>query len=126
MKRLAVLSFALVGLFAFAEDAVPTESWLLQILTFVSTVKGLSTVALAAGITQLVMVFFKTPLAGFAGKYKLLLVSALTPVSLLLAAMATGVSLKGAIGQAPVIAALQVFLHQAIKQFTESEQPQPL
>lgn len=126
MKRLAILSLSLIGLYAFADEVVATESWLLQILTFVSTMKGLSTVALAAGITQLVMVFFKTPLAGFAGKYKLLLVSALTPIALLLAAMATGVSLKGALGQAPVITAIQVLVHQILKQFTESEQPQPL
>lgn len=110
----------------FADDTATTESLFLQILTFVTTLKGASTIAIAAGVVQLVMLFFKTPLAAFAGKYKLLVVSALTVPALILAAVVTGMPLSAALGQAPVLAAVQSLLYQAWKQFLEPAGPQPL
>lgn len=99
------------------EDPVATETWLLQVLNFASTVKGMSALALAAGVTQLLMVGFKTPLASFAGKFRLIAVATFSAVSLVLASMAMGLDLGAAIGQAPVLTSLQVLLHQIWKQF---------
>lgn len=124
LNKLVLFVGVVFAVTVFAEDSVATESWLLQILTFVSTIKGASTVAIAAGVVQLVMIFFKTPLAAFAGKTKLLLVSALTVPALLLAAMATGVTWQTALGQAPVLAAFQSLLFQIWKQFFEPSGPQ--
>lgn len=104
------------------EDPVATETWLLQVLNFASTVKGMSALAIAAGVAQLLMVGFKTPLASFAGKFRLIAVAVFSTVSLILAAMAMGLDLGAAIGQAPVLTSLQVLLHQIWKQFFLKEE----
>ena len=129
MKRYLSLGMILAGalvmvsLKAFADDIevpTPTESWLLQVLTWLSTVKGMSSMAIAAGVTQLLMVGFKTPLASFTGRWRFVIVSLLSVVGLVLGGLATGSTLTMALGATPVLNAFQVFVNQAWKQlFTE-------
>lgn len=119
MKRYLSLAMIFAGALAFADsvtDPVATESWLLQVLTFVSTAKGLTTIGLAAGVVQLVMLGFKTPLAAFTGRWRFVIVSLLTVAGLIVGSMATGATFSAALGQAPVLAAVQVFLDQAWRQ----------
>lgn len=98
------------------EDPLATEAWLLQVLNFVTTMKGLTSLALAAGVAQLVVGLGRTPLANVAGKWRLVLVSLVSVVGLVLGAMATGLDVKAALGLGPVLAAVQVFIHQLWKQ----------
>jgi hypothetical protein len=97
------------------------EQFLADIIAFIATVKGASVLAIAAGIAQLVMKFFQTPLADFAGKYKLLIVSGVSVVATVLGAMVTGLSFGAAILSGGAIAALQVFLHQIYTHFFAKE-----
>jgi hypothetical protein len=103
--------------FAGIDDQVPTESWLFQVFQFFSTAKGKATMAIAAGVVQLLMVGFQTPLAQVAGKYRLLAVSLLSFLSVVVGALAAGLPVAGALGAAPALAAFQVFVSQVWKQF---------
>lgn len=89
-----------------------TEAWLIEILKAVASVKGMSTAAIAVLVVQILMKFFETPLSQFAGKWKLLAVSGLTVVASVLSGLAMELPLSAALGQAPVLAAVQVFVHQ--------------
>lgn len=118
------LFLTFVGLFAFGGDineTVTTEGFLLQVLTFATTLKGLTTAAIAAGVAQLVVVLGKTPLANVAGKWRLVLVSLVSVVALVLASVATGQPVEAALAASPALASVQVFVHQLWKQlFTEA------
>lgn len=120
MNRLIALTIFLPLLaFAGIDDVVNTETWVLEVLKFFTTIKGLGTLAVVAGAVQLAMIAFQTPLANVAGKYRLVAVAGFSAIGLLLGAMATGQSLGAAVLSAPVLAALQVFANQIYKQFFE-------
>lgn len=121
---LLLFVFVLVPRLVLADDineVVPSEQVLLQLLAFITTLKGLSALAIAAGVIQLLMKLMKTPLAAVAGKWRLTMVALLSVVSLVVAAMATGLPLEAAVGSAPVLAGVQVFINQIWKQFFQKE-----
>lgn len=108
-----------VLLLAGIDDVVPTETWVLELLQFISSAKGLTVLAVAAGVTQLLMRLLQTPLANVAGKWRLTLVSLFSFGAVLAGALVAGVPIGAAIFSAPVLAAFQVFLNQVYKQFFE-------
>lgn len=121
MKKVAWLSIALFPVLALAgiDDVVPTEGWILELLQFITTAKGLGALAIGAGVTQLAMRLLQTPLANVAGKWRLTLVAALSVVGIVLGGMVTGLPFMGALLTAPALAAFQVLLNQIYKQFFE-------
>lgn len=73
--------------------------------------------AIVITVTQFLMKLFEGPLANVAGKYKLVIVSALSVVSAVATAMAMGTDLVNALFTGAGLAAVQVFLHQIYVQF---------
>ena len=65
--------------------------------------------------------FFKTPLASFAGKYRLLIVLGLTVAASVVGLMSQGVTFFAALVNGATLSALQVFAHQVYKQFIEKK-----
>jgi len=76
-----------------------------------------STIAIVVTITQVLMKLLEGPLANVAGKFKLVIVSALSVVLAVATAMAAGTDLVTALFTGAGLAAVQVFLHQVYVQF---------
>lgn len=80
--------------------------------------QGMGGLAIVAVVVQLVMKFLKLKAAdGIAGSTKLLIVTGLTVVGAVCSGLASGASLMVVIMSGPVLAAIQVFVHQIIKEF---------
>lgn len=105
--------------FALDDVVVPNDQFLFALWQFVGGVKGLAGMALIAAVVQIVMMFFKTSLASFAGKYRLLIVLGLTVVASMVGLMSQGVSFTAALVNGATLSAIQVFAHQVYKQFIE-------
>lgn len=93
----------------------------------IGSVKGASALLLVVIISQLLMLFFRTPLGSFAGKWKLLIIYGM---SLLGGVVALKVSVDGigwlaALLHANTLGALQVLAHQAKKQFWNKKDEKP-
>jgi hypothetical protein len=93
------------------------SQFLMDLVAFFSTVQGQSVLAVAAGLAQLALKAFQTPLADFAGKYKLVVVSGVTVLATVLGSMLTGLSFTAALLSGGAVTALQVFVHQVYTQF---------
>ena len=106
---------------ALISQAVQPADVLTELLTFVGGLKGASVLAISVGVTQLLMKFFNSSLANFAGKYKLLVVSALSLVASVLGSFASGASIMNALMSGAVLASVQVFGHQVYLQFFASK-----
>lgn len=126
MKRL-VPSFVAVSLFvsiaALAEELVqvPTEQFLGSLWQFIGGVGAMKGLALVAGVVQILMLFFRTSLSNFAGKYRLLIVLALTLVASVVTLMSQGLPLMAALMHGTTLGSLQVLGHQLWKQFVEKK-----
>lgn len=108
--------------FASVEDVVDTNVFLMELIKSLGGIKGASGLAIAALVTQLIMKALQTPLAAMMGKYRLLVVALLSLVSGVLALMVSGVTLPMALLHSTTLTAVQVFVHQILKQFAEKKQ----
>jgi len=119
---------AFLPLLALAEaaDVIPKEQWVLELVTWLFSIKGASVMAIAVGVSQLLMKFFKTTFGDFAGKWKLLLVAGFSLLAVVLGGMLTGLSLPAAAATSQAIAAFQVFFHQILAQFQKQEVVNPI
>lgn len=125
LKPWIFLSFFAFITCAFAEVAVseiPVSDFLMELYKSINGIKGLSVLASAIVIVQLLMMFFKTKLSDFAGKYRLLVVTGLTMVVGILGLMNTGMPFLAAMVHSSTLAAAQVFGHQVIVQFFEKKE----
>ena len=105
---------------------LPTADWLMLMVAAIGGMKGMSALAIAASVSQLLLKFLSTPLAKFAGKYKLLAVTGLTLVTGVLALMvASDMSMFVALMHSTTLAAFQVFVHQIWKQFVKKSNELP-
>ena len=110
------------GAVAYANDAeviVGNDQFLMSLWQFIGGSKGMSGMALVAAIVQIVMMFFKTSLASFAGKHRLLIVMGLTVVGSIVGLMSQGMSFTAALVNGATLSGMQVFAHQLYKQFIE-------
>jgi len=107
--------------FGNVEEVFPTEQWIMDLFSGLGGLKGASTLAIVALIVQLIMKFFKTPLANFAGKYRLIVVSGLTVIGGMVGLVAQGSTWLSALVSASVIAAIQVFFHQIVTQYKKKD-----
>lgn len=140
--RLFVKLFAVVFVFLFAlvcfgdPSPIPLPSpgvvtdmgydqALAALLVSVNGAKGMGTLGIIAVIVQGLMYVLRTPLGNFAGKFKLLAIYLLTVVLAVVALKLQGVSIGMAFINANVLAYLQVFAHQAMKQFMEPAADKP-
>ena len=85
------------------------------ILTSVGGMKGASTLAIVAGVIQILMALFRTRF--ISGKYKLMTVYLLSLLGGVIGLKMQGLSLGAAFLHANSLAALQVLGNQAYKQF---------
>lgn len=137
MFRIALVVISAVMLFAFGTAALaqssmpaslpvdlPTDQALALFLQSLGGLKGAGALAIAVVVVQAIMLFFRTPLATFAGKYRLLIVGGLSIVAGFIALLATGLDWKLALMNTGVIGPIQVFIHQIVKQISpEAEAP---
>lgn len=124
MKPIILFLLALfIPVVALAQASMPVEIpvdvALGELLKIVGGMKGFSALGIAMLVTQAVMLFFRTPLANFAGKWKLLIASGVAIVASFLGLLASGVEWKLALVHGTVLAAVNVFLHQLVKQVAE-------
>lgn len=136
MKRFfvsLVLVFSFVAArVAFAQDAssLPTDldpgDALKQLLAALGGLKGATALGIVGVVVQAIMLFFRTQLANFSGKWRLTIVVAANLLGGLLALKLTGISWSAALLHSNTFAAVQVLLHQVYKQFTEQVEPQIL
>lgn len=124
-----VLAILAVPVIAFAEvtpDPTPIDiqTWLLQTIQWVLSLKGASVLVIVVGAVQILMAFFKTALGdSFVGKYQLLTLAFLSVVGVVVGGLSTGLTFLQALFQGPSLAAIQVFIYQLIKQFTAKSVP---
>lgn len=112
---------------AFAQDAaslptslpadLETGEALKLLITSLGGLNGASALAAVAVGVQVLMAFFRSPLANFAGKYRLLIVSALSMVFGVLALKLSGVDWVGALVHSATLTSVMVFGNQVLKQF---------
>lgn len=108
---------AAVSLASGVTDPVTNEQWVLELMTLIGGVSGMSQMAVIAAVVQLLMRLFKTPLGEYAGRWRLVIVSGLTFLGALIAGIASGSSLIGILLSGAVLTSMQVFVNQLYKQF---------
>lgn len=127
IKKGFFLSALLLPVLAFAQDQVSDLEFLQGLLSFIGGLKGAGTLAIVAGVVQLVMQLLKTPflsklLPSISGATKLLIVSGLSVVGGLLVLMSDGQSFLAALMHSTTLAALQVFANQIFQQFSKKKE----
>lgn len=93
-----------------------------ELLKFLGSIKGQTTMGIVAALVQLAMMFFRTSMGDLAGVWKWVIVSGLSMVGVLLASMAAGNSFLVSITSGAVLAAFQVWLHQLIKTISDAKE----
>ncbi len=93
----------------------------------IGSVKGASSLLLVMLITQLLMLFFRTPLGSFAGKWKFLIIYGMSLVGGVVALKINvdGMEWLTALLHANTLATFQIFAHQAKKQFWDKKNEKP-
>ena len=130
MKRfsyIAILAGLMLTTKAFADDVVtvPTEQFIGAAFQFLGGLAGLKGMALVLAVVQLAMLFFRSPLASFAGKHRLLIVLSLTLLTSVVTLVSQGLPLMAALMHGTSLSALQVLGHQLWKQFVEKSDEAP-
>lgn len=92
-----------------------------QLVASLGGLKGATAVGIALLVVQAVMFFFRTKLAEFAGKWRLVIVTGLTLVTVVLGLVATGMPWMAALTNASTASAFSVLLNQFMKQFKKEE-----
>ena len=83
--------------------------------------KGATALGISFAVVQAIMLFFRTPLAAFAGKWRLVIVTGLSLVVGTLGLALSGLPVGAALLHSQTFAALQVFINQIFKQFQKAE-----
>ncbi len=102
-------------------SSVPTDlqtgEALELLIKSIGGLKGASALGIAVAITQALMLFFRTPLANFAGKWRLVVLTGLSLVVCVLALRVAGVDWLTALVHSSTLTTAQVFGNQMFKQF---------
>ena len=133
MKKLVLsLGILLMPVLAFSSvpvdlsQEVPVQDFLAFLIQSMGGMKGASTLAVVAIILQGALILFRTSLLDkFSGKYKLLIVYALSLVGGIVALMTQGIDFNAALIHSNSLAAYQVFFHQVIKHVAEKKNESP-
>lgn len=110
------------------KEVLDTTLFLKALMESIGSFKGASTLMMVALVLQLLMLFFRTQLAAFAGKWKLLVVYGLSLFGGVLALKATvpGMEWLAAFLHSNSLAAMQVLAHQVKKQFWDKKDEAPI
>jgi len=100
---------------------LPVSDALAQLLTLVGGIKTATVLGIVVLVVQGALLFFRTPLAAFAGKAKFLIVAGLTLVAGTLSLVAAGTPWLAAITASLSASSFQVFVHQGITQLSEKK-----
>ncbi len=138
LKRLlAVLAILFVPALALAQvepaslpvllptTDLTTDQALGELLKSLGGFKGATALGIVFLVVQALLLFFRTKLADFAGKWKLVIVTALSLVGGVIGLLVSGVPLLAALTHATTFTSLQVFGNQFIKQFAEKPATAP-
>lgn len=101
-------------------DPISESAFFAKLLELLGQVKGASVMAVAMIVAQAVMYFFRTPLADFAGKYKLAVVAVVNLVVVVLGGLVSGLPLLGAIFNQAVFVAIQIAVNELLKHIKEA------
>lgn len=121
-KLLPILSLGVCAL-ALGEDQpdVSIVDFIMAVINAAGGLKGASILAGVGIVIQLLMLFFRTPLALFASKFKLVVVAGLSLVGGIVGLAASGMSIGEALLHSSTLAFAQVFFHQVYVQFIKKE-----
>lgn len=123
MKWLSFIVLMLLSFAALAQGEVivaPTGEELLKFLQSIGGLKGAGALAIAVVAVQGLILFFRSSFAKFSGAYQLLIVNALSLVAGVVALKVSGgVEWSAALLHSQTLAALQVFVHQVLKQVSK-------
>lgn len=124
---LTVFLFSLIAFCADATDPLATGDFFTQLWQLIGQGKGASGLGLAVAITQGFMLFFRTEMANFTGKWKLTIVLGLSMAVGIMTLRTSGASWSAALFNSATLAAVQVFGHQLMKQLSKKDtSPTPL
>lgn len=116
-------TFALLGaaaaLAADPAQTSPEVDFFNSFLASIGGLRGASALTIVVIVTQLGIKFMRTRWSELAGKWKLLIVSGFSVVASIAGLMVAGQPFAAALLDASTMPLVQVFLHQAWKQFTE-------
>ena len=96
-----------------------TGDALQQLINSLGGLKGATALGIAVFVVQAILLFFRTKLADFSGKWRIVIVAGLSVVVGTLSLLVSGLPITAALVHADTAAAVQVFIHQLWKQFTE-------
>lgn len=120
MKWFLVVALALPVLALGADvSPLPEMSFFSELLKLLGGWKGMEVKALVVALVQLAITFLRTPFGAVAGKWKLVLVLALSIVATVLGHLFSGMSLVQALLDGTVLAAVQVFANELVKHLTQ-------
>lgn len=114
-----VLTFALFAGNGLGEIVEPTVDEWVQFLMSLKGWQGFSTLGIAAAVVQGALFIFRSQFFGLDGKQKIVIVQALTIVAGVIGLRIQDFDWFSSIIHANTLGAIQVFLHQLYKQFTD-------
>ncbi|OFZ54987.1 MAG: hypothetical protein A2428_03175 [Bdellovibrionales bacterium RIFOXYC1_FULL_54_43] len=123
-----IMTSFLFSLIAFAVDVtdpLSTVDFFTQLIALLGGVKGATGLGIAIFAVQILMMFFRTEMANFAGKWKLTIVLGLSLMFGIMASINAGTTWFAAIFNSVTITAIQVFANQLYKQLTEKNETPP-
>lgn len=108
-------------------EMLDTATFLKAAIESVGSLKGASALAIVAMVLQLLMLFFRTQLSMWAGKWRMMLVYVLSLAGGVLALKVSvpGMEWLAALLHSNTLAAAQLVLHQVKKQFWDKKDEQP-
>lgn len=125
MTNLVVVIGILFPLIVFGVDVspLPDSSFWAELLKVLGGVKSMGVASLVVAFTQLAMVFFRTELANFAGRWKIVTVLGLSVVFSIAGGIGAGLSLSQSIFSGATLSALQVFAYEFYRHWADKDVP---
>lgn len=120
-----ILIGVMLPLVAFGVDTtpLPDSAFWAELLKVLGGIKSMGVAAAVVAFTQLAMVFFRTEMSNFAGKWKLVVVLGLSVVFSIAGGIGAGLSLSQSLFSGATLSALQVFAFEFYKHWTDKDVP---
>jgi len=120
------LAFLASSALCFATEELSTPitnvEFFVKLVGFLGGLSGITKLGIAAVAVQVAMLLLRGPLTNVAGVWRLTILTVLSWVGGILAQMSSGVPFMAAFTNAQTLAALQVWLHQAVTQVGKLQQ----
>lgn len=125
----ALFLFLLLPVVALAQAAaslpveLTTDQAFAELAKVIGGMHGASALGIAVAVTQIIMLIFRSPIGNLTGKWKLLIVTVISLVSTYLGLIASGAPWGVSLIAGPIVAGVQVLVHQAIVLFKPGASP---